>query len=102
MIKTHANFKRSDYLLMTLLLVFSGNPIINFSFAEKFSILIVTVAILISYRKEIKINFYKPFLIIASALILLYLCQLATLYSVSWLAGFKYIVTILFGGLVFY
>lgn len=102
MIKRHANIKRSDYLLMILLLVFSGNPITNFSFAEKFSLLIVTIVILIIYRKEIKISFYRPFLIIASALILLFLCQLATLYYVSWLAGFKYIVTILFGGLVFY
>jgi len=102
MIKRNENFKRSDYLLIILLLIFSGNPITNFSFAEKYSLLIVTIIIIIAYRKEIKINFYKPFFIIASTLILLYLCQLATLHFVSWLAGFRYIVTILFAGIVYY
>ncbi len=85
---------------MVLLLTFSGNPVA--SFMEKYALLIICSGIFLLYFKKIKRDFYIPFLIIACALLLLYTCQLITLYFVSWLAGFRYIVTILFGGLVYY
>ncbi|MEO6454216.1 MAG: hypothetical protein ABIN97_09100 [Ginsengibacter sp.] len=94
-------FEKLDYLLIILLLAFSGNPFTTLVL-EKFTPLIVCTAIIYFYRKQIKPDFYKRFAIIAVGLLVIYLLQLVVLYYVSWLAGIRYIVTILLGGLVYY
>ncbi len=67
--KKSLNFERLEYILMLLLLVFSGNPII--ASIEKYALLICSMIILIIYYKVIKRDFYTRFFIIASALVLL-------------------------------
>jgi hypothetical protein len=91
---------RSDYILVVLLLVFSGDPIIRF--LGKSAPLILSVLVLIIKYKHLGKDFFTKFFCIASALLLLFFLQNMVLNFVSWLSAFRYISTILLGGLVFY
>ncbi|MEO5892036.1 MAG: hypothetical protein ABIQ31_17445, partial [Ferruginibacter sp.] len=90
----------SDYLLVVLLLVFSGNPIIRFT--DKFVLMYLSVLILIVKRSQFKVDFFVRCFVITSALLVLFISQMITLNFVSWLGAFRYIATFLFGGMIFY
>lgn len=98
--KKNFSFIDTDYLLIIVLLIFSGNPISRFM--GKYAALFASVIIFIAIYNRIKKNFYTLFLGIASGLLLLFLWQLAILGFVSWLGAFNYINTFFLGGLIIY
>jgi len=90
----------SDYLLVVVLLLFSGDPIVRL--LGKYAALLTSVTIFIFMYNKIKKDFYVLFLGIASGLLLLFIWQYALLGFVSWLGAFNYINTYLLGGLIIY
>jgi len=99
-IKKARNIVRSDYILVILLLVFSGNPIIRFF--DKSTLLLLSIIILIVKFRQFKKDFFVKFFIILSALLILFMLQNIVLNFVSWLGAFRYLTTWLFGGMIFY
>jgi hypothetical protein len=94
------NITRSDYILVALLLVFSGNPIVRFF--DKSLIAVVAVLILFTKYKQVKREFFVKFIAIALALLSLFILQFLTFNFVSWLGAFRYIAIFFFGGLIFH
>jgi len=90
----------SDYLLVIVLLLFSGDPIVRLM--GKYAALLTSLTIFIFFFKKIKKDFYVLFLGIASGLLILFVWQFALLGFVSWLGAFNYINTYLLGGLIIY
>ncbi len=90
----------ADYLLIIVLLLFSGDPIVRLT--GKYAALLTSLTIFILFFKKIKKDFYVLFLGIASGLLLLFVWQYALLGFVSWLGAFNYINTYLLGGLIIY
>ena len=100
MINKSYNNVKSDYILVTLLLVFSGNPITHF--LSKSSLLILSILILIVKFRQLKKDFFVKLFIILSALLVLFMLQNIVLNFVSWLGAFRYLTNWLFGGIIFY
>lgn len=90
----------ADYILIIVLLIFSGDPITRFM--GKYAILIVSLIILVSMYKKIKRDFYTLFFGIAAGLLLLFISQYIVLGFVSWLGSVNYINTYFLGGLIVY
>lgn len=90
----------SDYLLIIILLLFSGDPITRFM--GKYAVFITAMVIFVIFYNKIKRDFYVLFLSIAAGLLLLFASQNIVLGFVSWLGALKYINTFLLGGLIIY
>ncbi|MEP6595447.1 MAG: O-antigen ligase family protein [Ginsengibacter sp.] len=90
----------SDYILVILLLVFSGNPITRFF--DKSALMILSILIFIIKYRQLKKDFFAKFFLIASALLVVFMLQNIILNFVSWLGVFRYIFTFFLGGLIFF
>jgi hypothetical protein len=90
----------SDYLLIIILLIFSGDPITRFM--GKYVVAFASIVIFASFYNRIKKDFYALFFGIAVSLLLLFLCQYVVLGYVSWLGALNYINLYFLGGLIIY
>lgn len=100
MIKTTSHSAASDYILVTLLLVFSGNPVIRF--LDKSTLIVLSILIFILRFPQFKRDFFVKFFVIASSLLVLFFLQNITLNFVSWAGAIRYIFTFFLGGMIFY
>lgn len=90
----------SDYILITLLLIFSGDPITHFM--GKYFMLFALAAIFVLMYHKIKEDFYIFALGVAGSLLLLFVAQNFVLGFVSWPGALNYINMFLLGGLIMY
>lgn len=100
MIKKLSRQDKSDYVLVILLLVFSGNPIIRFggNFAP---FLLLALIFVINFNK-IRKDFYLKIFFVFAALLILFMSQNLVLNFVSWPGAFNYISVFFLGGVFFY
>ena len=98
--KRKTSYFDTDYLLVIILLVFSGDPITRFM--GKFILPVLSMVIFVAMYKRMKKDFYIAFLCVTAAMLLLFTCQYFILGYVSWLGSFNYINTIFFGGMIIY
>jgi hypothetical protein len=89
-----------EYILIIVLLIFSGNPIRVL--AGKYAVLITSIVIFVIIYQKIKKDFYATFLSVAAGLMLIFISQYVVLGFVSWLGAFNYITTFFLGGLILY
>ncbi len=92
--------KNVAYILVFVLLFFSGNPLQD-EFG-KYTVLVGTgiALILIKFRIRDKKEFYFYFGRIALSILVLFICQYLILGYVSWNGAFNFILKIFFGALV--
>lgn len=98
--KKKSYYLDSDYVLMIVLLLFSGDPFTRL--LGRFAILFASVLIFVIMYPKIKKDFYFVFLGITSGLLLLFVWQYAILGFVSWLGAFNFINTFFLGALIIY
>ena len=89
-----------EYILVTILLIFSGDPVTRF--LGKYPMLIGLMLVFVMMYHRIKKDFYVYAVSVASALLLLFTAQQGVLGFVSWLGALNFINTFLFGGLIVY
>ncbi len=90
----------SGYILIAILLIFSGDPVVQF--AGKYGPILVSVLIFVSMYHRLKKDFYAIFLSVAAGLMLIFISQYYVLGFVSWLGALNYINTFFLGALVVY
>lgn len=89
-----------EYLLMILLLVFSGNPVTRYM--SKYAMFAASGLIFLFFYKRIEKSFYLKFSFVGLALLLLFVSQQIVLGFVSWPGGLNYINTFFFGGVIYH
>lgn len=90
----------SDYLLIIILLLFSGDPVTRY--LGKYAMPVLTLVIFVVMYNKYKKDFYARASGTVVALLLLFISQYFVLGFVSWPASLNYINTFLFGGLIVY
>jgi len=90
----------AEYILMIILLIFSGDPVTRF--LGKYYALLGLMGIFVLMYHRIKQDFYVFAVFVASALLLIFVSQYSVLGFVSWLGAFNFISTFLFGGIIVY
>ncbi len=91
------------YILLFILLFFSGNPLASKLFGNKVGLVMFGMTILVLGKKIILDKlFFHLFLKIAFFLIVLFSLQNLVLGFVSWLGAFNFMLKILTGGIIVY
>ncbi len=90
-----------DYLLMVVLIFFSGSPLVFFVFGKLANVYMSLIVLMVTgLGIAIYNNFYALYLRVTMVLLGIFLLQFASLGYVSWLGAFNYFVLIWLGGLV--
>ena len=93
--------KTNNYLLVLLLLFFSGNPLVGFLFSKYTPIVGLVLVILITHRNlKIGKSYFKLIKIIAVFLFVISILQYVQLGLVSVLGMFNILIKFMMGGLV--
>lgn len=89
-----------EYILIIVLLIFSGNPVSRLM--GKYAVFITAAFIFIALYPKIKKDFYAAFISIGAGLMLIFISQNYILGFVSWPGALNYISIFLLGGLILY
>ena len=102
MVQTKTLSQKYDLFLITILLVMSGNPIVNRQTWVKEAVVIVGISLLIIFRQYIHFTFIKKFFKYLLVFFLIFLLQYLYLdyISIPFLIGF--ILKVFIGAFIFY